>query len=497
MQASITATKALSLKSPCLIVAVYENGNLSPSAQDLDKASQGAIKSAIKSEDFKAKAGECLLLRNLPACQSERVLLLGFGSKKGCSVSHFRKSLQKAAVTVKSTAAKKVHCLLADVKVSDRDEAWKAQQTTLIFAQNLYQFDQLKSKKKPSPKLKQLYYHAVDSKSSKAVKHAVEQASATAEGIAFARDLGNLPGNVCTPSYLSKQAKKLANGDSNFTTKILGENQMAELGMHSLLSVAAGSIEPAQLIVMEYKGGPKTQAPLVLVGKGITFDTGGISLKPGATMDEMKFDMCGAASVFGAMKTIQQLAPKLNVVAIVAAAENMPDGKATKPGDIVTSMSGLTIEILNTDAEGRLVLCDALTYAERYKPKAVVDVATLTGACIVALGEHPCALYSNDDDLAQNLLDAGTQSHDRAWRMPLWEDYRPQLDSNFADLANIGGPKAGSITAACFLSHFAENYSWAHLDIAGVAWLSGANKGATGRPVSLLVNYLLNHLSSK
>jgi leucyl aminopeptidase len=288
----------------------------------------------------------------------------------------------------------------------------------------------------------------------------------------------------------------MSRGDKRMTTRILDEKKMRELGMGSLLSVSAGSDEPARLVIMEYKGGKKGDNPYVLVGKGITFDTGGISLKPGAKMDEMKFDMGGAASVFGTLHAVMELDLPLNVVAIVAAAENMPSGGATKPGDVVTSMSGKTIEILNTDAEGRLVLADALTYAERYKPRAVIDIATLTGACVVALGAHASGLYANQDELAEQLLAAGTETHDRAWRMPLWDEYQKQINTPFADIANLGGPGGGSITAACFLSRFAEDYNWAHLDIAGTAWDS-APKGATGRPVPLLTRYLMNRVGGK
>jgi leucyl aminopeptidase len=309
-------------------------------------------------------------------------------------------------------------------------------------------------------------------------------------GINEARRLADLPGNICTPSYLAQEARKLARDHARLTTRILDEKKMRELGMGSLLSVSAGSEQPARLIVMNYKGGKPGQNPYVLVGKGITFDSGGISLKPGAKMDEMKFDMGGAASVFGTLQAVVELALPLNVIGIVAAAENMPSGRATKPGDVVTSMSGKTIEVLNTDAEGRLVLCDALTYARRFKPHVVIDIATLTGACVIALGSHASGLYANQDKLAEQLLAAGVESHDRAWRMPLWDDYQKQLDSNFADIANIGGPGGGSITAACFLARFTEDYHWAHLDIAGSAW-DGSPKGATGRPVGLLTQYLL------
>ena len=308
-----------------------------------------------------------------------------------------------------------------------------------------------------------------------------------------AKELANLPANICTPRYLAEQARSLAKGNANLTTQILDEKKMAELGMGALLSVSAGSDEPARLIVMNYKGGKAKQQPYVLVGKGVTFDTGGISLKPGAKMDEMKYDMGGAAGVFGTMEAISSMGLPINVVGIVGAVENMPSGGATKPGDVITSMSGQTIEILNTDAEGRLVLCDALTYAERFNPKAVVDLATLTGACVVALGAHATAVYSNEEELATQLLDAGITSHDRAWHMPLWDDYQNQLDTNFADVSNLGGPGGGSITAACFLSRFAKKYKWAHLDIAGTAWNS-APKGATGRPVALLTQYLTDRV---
>ena len=337
-----------------------------------------------------------------------------------------------------------------------------------------------------------MVYVASDKSSLPAIKKGLAQGQAVANGMNFTRQLGNLPANFCTPSYLSGQARSLARGQAKLSVKILKEKDMRELGMGSLLSVSAGSVEEANLIVMEYKGAAKSTKPHVIVGKGITFDTGGISLKPGANMDEMKFDMCGAASVFGTVKTLLELQPKINVVAIVAASENMPNGNATKPGDVVTSMSGQTIEILNTDAEGRLVLCDALTYAERYKPQSVIDIATLTGACIVALGKVRCGLFSNDEAMAAELESLSQEVCDKAWHLPMDDEYQKLLDSNFADIANIGGPGGGSITAACFLSRFTKKFTWAHLDIAGVSHHSGAAKGATGRPVPLLTEYLLS-----
>ncbi|MGH8711263.1 MAG: leucyl aminopeptidase, partial [Burkholderiales bacterium] len=320
---------------------------------------------------------------------------------------------------------------------------------------------------------------------------ALKQALAIAEGVKLTKDLGNLPPNICTPSYLAEQALQIAK-KHNLKAEVLEQKDMEKLGMGSLLSVARGSNQPPKLIVLHYSGAAKKQKPVVLVGKGITFDTGGISIKPAAEMDEMKFDMCGAASVLGSIKAVAEMRLPLNVVGIIPTTENMPSGNASRPGDIVTSMSGQTIEILNTDAEGRLILCDALTYAERFHPAVVIDIATLTGACVIALGHVASGLYSNDDALARELLNAGEYAHDRAWQMPLWDDYQEQLKSNFADMANIGGRPAGSITAACFLARFTKKYSWAHLDIAGTAWKSGKEKGGTGRPVPLLTQFLIH-----
>ncbi len=311
----------------------------------------------------------------------------------------------------------------------------------------------------------------------------------------LAKDLGNLPGNICTPSYLAEQAGKLA-GEHKLKITVLEEKDMEKLGMHSLLSVTRGSRQPAKLITLEYRGTDKKHKPVVLVGKGLTFDSGGISLKPGADMDEMKYDMCGAASVLGTLLAVAEIGLKLNVVAVIPSSENMPDGAASRPGDIVKSMAGLTIEILNTDAEGRLILCDALTYAARFEPDTVIDIATLTGACVIALGGVASGLFSNQDQLARELLEAGEYSNDKAWQMPLWDDYQQQLDSNFADMQNIGGRAAGSVTAACFLSRFTKEYRWAHLDIAGTAWKSGKEKGSTGRPVPLLTQYLINRANA-
>jgi len=324
------------------------------------------------------------------------------------------------------------------------------------------------------------------------VREGIRHGDAIGNGLSFAKDLGNLPANVCTPTYLAQQARQLARGKPKLRIEVLDEAQMKKHGMGSLLSVTAGTAEPAKMIVLHYNGGRKNAAPQVLVGKGVTFDAGGISIKPALAMDEMKYDMCGASTVLGVFRAVTELNLRLNLVGIIPAVENLPSGTATKPGDIVTSMSGKTIEVLNTDAEGRLILCDALTYAKRFKPAALVDIATLTGACLAALGKHRSGLLSNSDKLARALFDAGETADDGAWRLPMDREYQDLLKSNFADFANIGGRFAGTITAACFLSRFVEDIDWAHLDIAGTAWQVGPEKGSTGRPVPMLMEYLLN-----
>ena len=384
---------------------------------------------------------------------------------------------------------------LTEIPLKERSIAWKIRQAASIALETDYRFEQFKSEK-TSKGLQKLIFAVESSDQVVDAEEALAQGLAIAEGVTLARNLGNLPGNVCTPSYLAETALKLAK-EYSIDCKVLERADMQKLGMHSLLSVAKGSHQPPKLIVLNYRGSTtkkskgKTSKPLVLVGKGITFDSGGISLKPGEAMDEMKFDMCGAASVLGTLKAVAQMKLPIDLTVIVPTTENMPGGAASKPGDIVASMSGQTIEILNTDAEGRLILCDALTYAERFEPETVIDVATLTGACVIALGHVASGLFANDDNLAQDLMKAGNEALDRAWQMPLWDDYQDLLKSNFADMANIGGRTAGSVSAACFLSRFTKKFSWAHLDIAGTAWKSGAEKGATGRPVPLLVHYLL------
>ncbi len=396
----------------------------------------------------------------------------------------FRKDMEAAAKAVAALDVADATLCLDSFEVAGKDNHWKTRVALAAASAASYRFNAYKSKQPDAAKLTRL---AILAKQQAQTRLAVRQAQALDGGLALAKDLGNQPPNVCNPAFVAETAGGLA-GD-NVTVRVLEETDMRELGMGAYLSVTEGSDAPAKMTVVEYTGGEPADAPYVLIGKGITFDTGGINLKGAGSIAEMKFDMCGAASVLGAAKAVIEAELPLNLVAIAAAAENMPSGRATRPSDIVTTMSGQTVEILNTDAEGRLVLCDALTYAARFKPKIVVDIATLTGAQVVALGAPASALYANDDALAEALLAAGDVAGDRLWRMPLWDDYQKQLKSVFADMKNIGGRAAGSITAACFLSRFAKDYRWAHLDIAGTAYTN--NKGSTGRPLPALFEYLL------
>ncbi len=473
----------------CAIVPLFQGVKLSGAALKLDKASSGAIKSALALGDFSAKSGEIVMLPG--AGSRKRILLLGCGDAKKFDRAAARKFCQQLYRALEFTQATEAMLHLAALELKEKEAAWTLAYLARHLVAASYRYTETLTNPKAPWKLTRLVVNTHGALASRSASAALREGKAIGTGVNEARNLADLPGNICTPAYLSSHARRMGRNNVKLSVTIVEEKKMRELGMGALLSVSAGSDQPAKLIVMHYKGGKATDKPHVLVGKGITFDSGGISLKPGAKMDEMKYDMGGAASVFGTLRAIADLELSINVVGIVAAAENMPSGRATKPGDVVTSMSGKTIEVLNTDAEGRLVLCDALTYAARFKPETVIDIATLTGACVVALGSEATGLFANEDELAEQLLAAGTESHDRAWRMPLWNEYQPQLKSNFADLANIGSPGGGAITAACFLSNFTESYRWAHLDIAGSAWNS-APKGATGRPVALLTRYLLD-----
>ena len=475
--------------TPCLAVGVYAGRKLSAAASALDRAAQGALHEVLGRGDMEGKLGSTLILYRLPGVAAERVLLVGLGEEADLHEREYREAARAAVKAAQETGAGMLTLCFIDIRAGRRDALWKARQVALVAAECAYRFDSMKSKKSDPRPLAQIEL-LVAARDAGAAVRGLRQGEAVGAGMSLAKDLGNLPGNVCTPAFLAEQAKKLAR-EWKLGVEVLERKDMEKLGMGSLLSVAQGSRQPPKLIVLNYAGGAKKAKPVVLVGKGITFDTGGISLKPSPEMDEMKFDMCGAASVLGALRACAEMKLKLNVVGIIPTTENMPGGGATKPGDIVTSMSGQTIEVLNTDAEGRLILCDALTYAERFEPDAVVDIATLTGACVIALGHVASGLYSNKEALARELLAAGDDAYDRAWHMPLWDDYQEQLKSNFADMANIGGRPAGSVTAACFLSRYAKKFDWAHLDIAGTAWKSGKDKGSTGRPVGLLTSFLM------
>jgi leucyl aminopeptidase len=481
------------LKTACLVVGIHQGGHLSPAVQAIDEATGGLVQRILKRQDFTGDSGQTQLIPEPPGCSAARILLVGLGARKGFSPRQFGQALLPALQQLNRSGAGDCAVVLP-LDDADADCYRLVREAVQAAEAAVYRFDQCKSDKSP-PKhpLKRLAFLVQDRQQLKTAERAALHGQAIGNGMRLAKDLANLPGNLCTPSYLAQQAQGLARGKPKLKTTVLSEAQMQKLGMGALLSVSRGSRQPAKLIVMEYRGGKPGAKPIALVGKGLTFDAGGISIKPAANMDEMKYDMRGAASVFGTVAACAEMDLPLNLVGVVPSSENLPDGDANKPGDIVTSMSGQTIEILNTDAEGRLILCDALTYTERFKPAEVIDIATLTGACIVALGDQASGLMANDDDLAEALLAAGTASGDRAWRLPMWDEYQRQLDSNFADIANIGGGRgAGTITAACFLSRFTKAFKWAHLDIAGTAWVTGKDKGATGRPVPMLTEFLLH-----
>ncbi len=494
MEFSIKSGSPEKQRSACIVVGVFEPRKLTLAAELIDNAAGHYLSDIIRRGDMDGKAGSTLLLHNVPATLSDRVLLVGLGKEKEFREKEYGDAIRGAVKALKETGAVDGTLFLTEIAVRKHSPGWRIRQAAIIAQETVYRFDQFKSKKSDARHALRKLTLAIGRRNELAMAEAaLAQGLAIAAGVELTRDLGNLPGNVCTPTYLAEKAQALA-GEHGIECQVLERADMEALGMHSLLSVAKGSHQPPKLIVLNYRGAGKNgkdEKPIVLVGKGITFDSGGISLKPGLDMDEMKFDMCGAASVLGTLKAVAQMQLPINLTVLVPTSENMPGGAASKPGDIVTSMSGQTIEILNTDAEGRLILCDALTYAERFEPDTVIDVATLTGACVIALGHVASGLFSNDEALARELLQAGDEARDRAWQMPLWDEYQDLLKSPFADMANIGGRAAGSVSAACFLSRYTKKFAWAHLDIAGTAWKSGSEKGATGRPVGLLAHYLL------
>ena len=492
MEFSIKTLSPESAKTGCVVLGVHAGEELTPAAKRVDQSSKGGLRKALG--DLPSKTGATLLLRGLAGVAAERVLLVSLGDKKEFAEAAYRDALRGAAGALKDLGAKDAALFLVDTKVGSRPVSWNLRHAVLSIREAFYRFEQLKSQKKSAePALAKVVFPLT---AGEAVQQALEEAQATADGAALTRTLGNLPGNICTPTYLAEEAKKLAR-EFKLNIEVLERRDLERLGMGAFLAVTNGSHQPPKLIVLRYAGGPKTQKPLVLVGKGITFDTGGISLKPSAEMDEMKFDMSGAASVLGTLRALAGMGAAINVIGVIPACENMPGGQAIKPGDIVTTLSGQTVEILNTDAEGRLILCDALTYAARFEPEAIVDIATLTGACVIALGHVASGLFANDQALADSIREAADDAWDRVWQMPLWDDYQEQLRSNFADFANIGGRPGGSITAACFLARFTREMRWAHLDIAGTAWKSGREKGSTARPVPLLVRFALQQAGRK
>jgi len=494
-----TSVSIHQVKTAALAVGIFTDGVLSPAADVIDRASNGAIRAVMKTE-FTGTAKSILVLRDLNGVAAQRIVLVGLGKQADYSArihTSAEKSFAQACITARVAEATSTLCAITCPDTTPVD---RARDAAAAIIEATYHYDATFGKPNPDarPKLKK-FSLLVTRADSAATELGLKQGAALGEGVSMARTLGNLPGNICTPTYLGDTAKKLGREFKSIKVTVLDGKQIAALGMGSFLSVSQGSDQPPRFIIMHYNGKAPARAatknkvgPIVLIGKGITFDSGGVSIKPAATMDEMKFDMCGAASVLGTFRALAALGLPGEVIGLIPTCENMINGSANKPGDVVTSMSGQTIEILNTDAEGRLILCDALTYAERFKPSAVIDIATLTGACVVALGGVNSGLFSKDDALAESILKAGKQAGDPAWRMPLDDDYQIQLKSNFADMANIGGQPAGAVTAACFLSRFAKAYRWAHLDIAGTAWKGGAVKGSTGRPVPLLLQFLLN-----
>ena len=499
MEFSVKSGSPEKQRSACIVVGVYEPRRLSAVAEQLDKISEGYISNLLRRGDLEGKPGQMLLLHHVPNVLSERVLLVGCGKERELDERQYRQIIAKTISTLNETGSMEAVCFLSELHVKGRDTYWKVRHAVETTQDCLYVFDRLKSKKDETRRpLRKIVFNVPTRRDLTIGEKAVEHGLAIAAGIKQCKDVGNMPPNICTPQYLADQALLLAESSAKISVDVLGPEELASHGMNSYLAVGRGSVNGPRMAVIKYNGADNDSAPVVLVGKGLTFDSGGISLKPGEGMDEMKYDMCGAASVLGTMHAVVHLSLPINVVAVLAAAENMPDANAYRPGDILTTMSGQTVEVLNTDAEGRLVLCDALTYVERFDPELVIDVATLTGACVIALGKHATGLMSNHNPLAHEILNASEQSGDRAWRLPLWDDYQEQLESPFADFSNLGGRAAGTITAACFLSRFTRKYNWAHLDIAGTAWRSGGkDKGSTGRPVPLLTQFLINRVGQQ
>ncbi len=490
LQFSLGTAAPESVDSACIVVGVYEQSVLSSAAERVDRATDGLIKRQLESGDITGKACSTSVLFAPAGISAKRVLVVGLGAQKSFDGGRFQKVNQEAARALGRLPVTEAVSYLSEVDVPGRDLAWRVRVAALASDFAAYRYT---ATVKPRDQAKSPELAAIAFAGGAEAQASLDQASAIAEGVRFARELANLPPNICNPVHIAEQARAFADNHDKVSCTVLDETEMAKLGFGSLLAVGRGSTNKPRLIALEYKGGNDGDKPYAFVGKGVTFDSGGISLKPGPGMEDMKFDMGGAAGVLGAFVAAVKMGLKLNLVCVVPSVENMPGGDSYRPSDVLTSLSGLTIEVLNTDAEGRLILCDALTWTTRtFQPRTIIDAATLTGACVVALGKHASGLMSKHDDLAAELLAAGEETLDRAWRLPLWDDYQTQLESRFADVANIGGKTAGAITAGCFLSRFTEDQRWAHLDIAGTAWEDGRKGMATGRPVALLAQWLLD-----
>jgi leucyl aminopeptidase len=492
MQFEVWAKGLVTLNVDCVVLGIFEDGELGEEAQAIDAACGGTLRKLLARGDFSGRIGETLLLTDLSKVSASRTLLTGLGSRKNFARKGWRRALTAAVTAISKTRIASIAVAMERLPAKDLDDYYFGRVIAEVVGSTLYRVNDLKTNKKPKPHaLQKVLAGPVRKAGADATERGLEHGETVAAAATLQRDLGNLPPNVCTPIYLADQARGLAKQYTSLSVKILDEAAIKKEKMGCLLAVSQGSDQPPRFIVLEHRAGKSDGAPIVLVGKGVTFDTGGISLKDPGGMDEMKYDMSGAAAVMACMLLVAKLRLPLRVVGLIAAVENMPSGRAVKPGDIATSAAGLTVEILNTDAEGRLILCDALHYSRRFNPAAVVDIATLTGACVTALGHHHSGAMGNDDELVQELVAAGIRAEDKAWQMPLTEEYADQLKSNFADFANIGGREGGAITAAAFLGKFTQGLKWAHLDVAGTAWQGGAQKGSTGRPTPLLADFLI------
>ena len=492
----INTNKSSEIRTDCLILPVFEDGILRGASKTINSQNNNLIKDFQSNGDISGKLGQTRILP-INKQSYKRIVLVGCGKFDEYFERNYKKAITSALKKLSSTSHKNATNLLAsDDLIGKNDELYYRASRIMVesWYEITYQYTATNSKKEKKYSLSKLYFGTNGNKKSSSMSKGLKHGESIGSAIQKVKYLGDLPANICTPSFLVKETRKIANKNKSISLKVLNESDMKKLKMGSLLSVTAGASEPAKLIVAEYKGSKSKSKPIVIVGKGITFDTGGVSLKPSNAMDEMKYDMCGAATTIGLLQMVSELKLSINAVFIVPACENVVSSRATKPGDIVTAMSGTTIEVLNTDAEGRLILADALTYAQKFKPELIIDMATLTGACVVALGKHMSGLMTNSESLANELSYAGEVSNDQTWRLPLNEDYAKQIKSNFADVANIStnGVGAGTITAGCFLQKFVGDYDWAHIDIAGVAWLEGSNKGATGRPVAMVSEFLIN-----